>query len=235
MYLLLVLWTECTDTTERKFIDRRHDGFNDRRCEQRFLCKRFPHFLVPLRYQIILNVVLMMFCNNSKNNTASNPAKILNSSVYVFGASLPMLQRNVRCRYRKLAHRSAIQEPLCATNETANAVGTKSSTVMVDVAPLKTTPFLKRNLRNPHLSITSSHRKAAVGTIRRIVAKVDSVNTLRRYHVHCITSENNEKMKKNTIMHSFSSPAYQCPFCVSYEGVSATYQMPLNLVSRCLT
>ena len=177
-----------------------------------------------------------MSYNTSKNDTASNPAKISNSSEYVFGASLPMLQRNVRCRYRKLAHRSAIQqEPLCATNETANAVGAKSSTAMVDVAPLKTTPFLKRSLRNPQLSITSSRRKAAVGTIRRIVAKVDSVNTLRRYHVHCITSKNNEKMKSNTIMHSFSSPAYQCPFCVSYEGVSATYQMPLNLVSRCLT
>lgn len=169
-----------------------------------------------------------MFDIYNKNNTASTAAKIstaeFSCNECAFGTSLPLLQRNVRRRYRKLYPSSAIQEPCCAANELISAVGTTSKSAMVDAAPLMKTPFLKRNLCIQQVATkgTSSLRKAVVGTKK---ATVDSMNSRRQYRIHCIKYERNEKVKNNTILASFLCTAYQCPFCVSFKGVREKLQM----------
>jgi hypothetical protein len=135
---------------------------------------------------------------------------------------LPLLPRNVQRRYRKLTHSigGAKQELHCAVNEVlsiARAEGTEVGAI-VDVAAIHKAPFLKRNLRFPQVSRTSSRREAMVGTKRKKVI-ADSLNTRRQYRVHCIKHENNAKIPKFTVTTSFLWPAYQCPFCISYEGV----------------
>ena len=165
-----------------------------------------------------------MFDTYTDNATTSAAT----SSEYAFKPLLPSLNRNVQRRYRKLAHSREKQElhsTSIGTISITTATGTKSEPKVADFAPLEKAPFLKRNLCIPQVSSMSSLRKAQVGTKRKKDAG-DSLPVCRQYRVHCIKYESNEKIPKVTVMASFLSLAYQCPFCTSYQGVSETQQMP---------
>ena len=175
-----------------------------------------------------------MFDVSNNTTSSTSTAKIsmveFNSDECVIGTSLPLLQRNVRCRYRKLENR-AIKDPYGAINESSSMskeIFTTKEPAMVDVKSLKKAPFLIRNLRIPHISnVASRHRNA---TKRKCNTLGDSMKIRQQYRVHCIQYECNETMKKNTTMTSFMLPAYHCPFCVSCESVSPTSQMLKNLI-----
>jgi hypothetical protein len=149
----------------------------------------------------------------------------INSNAHTHGKSLPLLRRNVKRRFQKLAHSSAKHETLSISK----AAGTKLEPAIANFATLKKTPFLKRNLCIPNVSSVSSRLKTLVGAKRdKVVA--DDMNTRCQYRVHCIKYENNEKIPKVTVMASFLYPEYQCPFCISYEGVSKMEKMQYTYI-----
>lgn len=166
-------------------------------------------------------VKVTMFDNYTENDTASTAAKSAKVD-FNSGTSRPLLQRNLRRRKRTLALSSTIPviERHSATNESISiwkAVDKAADLAMVDVAPLKQTPFLKRNICLPKAPSRTGIRIASANAKRNDT--VDSMNNRRQYRVHCVKYETHEKIKKNTIMASFLCPAYQCPICVSYESV----------------
>ena len=128
-------------------------------------------------------------------------------------SSMPLLRRNLRRRHRTLATKESMSK---ASGWTANAT-------IVEVAPMKDTPFLKRNLCIEHEGKSLTIRRKAGATKKESTTRT---NTRSQYRVHFITYESSDEMKKNMMMHSFLCPAYQCPFHCPYKVVSTTKIFP---------
>ena len=124
-------------------------------------------------------------------------------------SSMPLLRRNLRRRHRTLATKESMSK---ASGWTANAT-------IVEVAPMKDTPFLKRNLCIEHEGKSLTIRRKAGATKKESTTRT---NVRSQYRVHFITYESSDEMKKNMMMHSFLCPAYQCPFHCPYKVVSTT-------------
>ena len=122
---------------------------------------------------------------------------------------MPLLRRNLRRRHRTLATKESMSK---ASGWTANAT-------IVEVAPMKDTPFLKRNLCIEHEGKSLTIRRKVGATKKESTTRT---NVRSQYRVHFITYESSDEMKKNMMMHSFLCPAYQCPFHCPYKVVSTT-------------
>ena len=146
----------------------------------------------------------------------------------VAATSLPLLQRNLRHRQVKLTSTRGQQVYRCTeatseSNSMLKAFDMTAEFLIVDSRPRKKPPFLKRNICSPqHLHASKSRRKDRTAIKK---ATCNSSNARLHYGVHFVKNANDDTTKKNTILTSFYCPAYQCPICLSYEGVSENQEL----------
>ena len=136
------------------------------------------------------------------------------------GSSLPLLQRNLRRRYRNMSNLKVLQEQRCATREFKSMLKKVDKTAvstMVNARPLKKLPFLRRNI---YIKLEKFPAKSRRNDVIRKKFTPDITNVRRQYRVHYVKYEDSKTLKKNAIMTSCICPAYQCPICLSYKVVS---------------